>query len=175
MSCSQNETRMRLDEQYQTCFCYTRPKTQKEWNCENEKNEHLVVNLHVIKSHEHPAMINDNFFILNANELRLIWFLLQYIKGLKEILHVKEYECRCNFGYLWPRVWLALLVLLEFVQLCTLDLRSRYDWPKSPWASTRKIYLQHSLELELKMTIGWSPVTNHALLRLTIKNHSVQK
>lgn len=143
MSCSQNETRMRLDEQYQTCFCYTRPKTQKEWNCENEKHEHLVVNLHVIKSHEHPAMISDNFFILNANELREIWFLLQYIKGLKEILHVKEYECRCNFGYLWPHVWLALLVLLDFVQLCTLDLRSRFDWPKSPWASTCKIYLQH--------------------------------
>ena len=89
------------------------------------------------------AIINDNFFILNANELREIWFLLQYIKGLKEILHVKEYGCRCNFGYLWPRVWLALLVLLDFVQLCTLDLRSRFDWPKSPWASTCKIYLQH--------------------------------
>ena len=65
--------------------------------------------------------------ILNANELREIWFFLQYIKGLKEILHVKEYGCRCHFGYLWPRVWLALLVLLEFVRLCTLDLRSRYE------------------------------------------------
>ena len=36
-------------------------KRKKSETAKMKKNEHLVVNLHVIKSHEHPVIINDNF------------------------------------------------------------------------------------------------------------------